>query len=157
MLTLRTQLAVGVDVIALGLAYWQRLRGTRAMPSRADIDPVAICHLLPFVTLVDVLSDPLDFRCRLVGGEVERITPFSPRGHRFSQSRSFRAGSDAWANYEHTVLSGRPLTAPLAYDSPDGAVHGLRHCLMPLSADGCTVNMIFTMIAIDRHRVSPHT
>ena len=150
MLTLRARRAIGDDVIEAGHAYWERLRGARAMPARADIDPVEIRHFLPYVMLVDVLRDPLDFRCRLVGGEIERIARSSPHGRCFSQSSSFRCGSDAWSDYERTVLSGRPVAATLLYRSPDPTVRALRYCLMPLSADGITVNMIFNVTAIER-------
>jgi PAS domain len=150
MLTMRMRRVTDDDVITLGLGYWRRVRGARSMPSRADIDPIAIRHLLPYVSLVDVLSDPLDFHCRLLGTEVERVSHFNPQGRRFSQSRSYGRGSKAWGDYERTVLSGRPLSAPLAYDGPDRAVRDLRHCLMPLSADGRTVNMIFAVTSITR-------
>jgi PAS domain len=150
MLILRTRRAAGADVIAVALAYWNRKRGTRAMPARADIDPVEIRHILPNIILVDVLCDPLDFRCRLVGSEIERIARASPHGRRFSQSRNFRPGSQGWADYERAVLLAKPVTGPFAYAGPDRSVRGVSHCLMPLSADGQTVNMIFNATAIER-------
>ncbi|MHA1570610.1 MAG: hypothetical protein ACTSWM_02215, partial [Alphaproteobacteria bacterium] len=45
------------------------MRGERPFPSRADPDPLDIPHLLPAVSLVDVLTDPIDFRFRLVGAQ----------------------------------------------------------------------------------------
>lgn len=153
MLTLRLRRSfsdLGDDVLSAGLAYWERLRAGRAMPSRADIDPVEIRHFLPFVMLIDVLRDPLDFRCRLVGSEIERIARSSPRGRLFSQSRNCPPGSRAWSDYERTVLLGRPVTGPFHYAGPDRMVVAVRHCLMPLSADGKSVNMIFNVTAIER-------
>ena len=47
------------------LAYWTSLKGTRSMPSRADIDPVEIKRHLPQVSLMDVASG--EFRMRLAG------------------------------------------------------------------------------------------
>jgi hypothetical protein len=150
MLTLRARRVVGDDLIEAGLAYWDRLRGDRVMPARADIDPVAIRHFLPYVMLVDVLRDPLDFRVRLIGSEIERLAPSSPHGHYLSQSRSFHCGSEAWRDYERTVATRGPVAAALHYHTPDRTVRALRHCLMPLSADGITVNMIFNVTAIER-------
>ena len=39
------------------------------MPSRADLDPVDIVRLLPYLTLVDVLSDSGRYKFRLIGTE----------------------------------------------------------------------------------------
>ena len=47
--------------------YWDSKRGTRPFPSRADLDPVEIPRLLPFLTLVDVRADQPRFLYRLVG------------------------------------------------------------------------------------------
>jgi hypothetical protein len=141
---------MGDDVIAIALDYWEQLRGTRLMPANADIDPVAIRHFLPNVMLVDVLRDPLDFSCRLVGGEIERVTRAGPRGRRFSQSRNVYRGSSTWSDYERTVVSRQPFVGAMAYASPDATVRALRHGLMPLSTDGANVNMIFAVVAIER-------
>src|SRR5215813_1573410 len=48
--------------------YWRWKCGTQAMPSRADIDPVDMPRrLLPFINLVDVVSDERRYIYRLVG------------------------------------------------------------------------------------------
>jgi hypothetical protein len=50
------------------LAYWEGKLSGRPMPTRRDFDPVfEIPHLLPWIMLVDVLREPLDFRYRLIG------------------------------------------------------------------------------------------
>jgi PAS domain len=54
------------------LAYWQRKCGERHMPRRADIDPVEMPELLPYVRLVDVVA-PGQYRYRLVGTELEQL------------------------------------------------------------------------------------
>ena len=38
-------------------AYWERKRGTRRMPSRADIDPAEIKRILPNITLAKIERD----------------------------------------------------------------------------------------------------
>src|SRR3954470_11208577 len=50
-------------------AYWAKVRGTRALPARRDIDPLDFGYVLGHVTLIDVLRDPLRFRVRLHGSE----------------------------------------------------------------------------------------
>jgi hypothetical protein len=51
-------------------AYWERKRGTRAMPTRADIDPIELKTHLGHLVLVEVLPGPQRFRFRLAGTKV---------------------------------------------------------------------------------------
>lgn len=55
---------------AQALAYWQSKRVNGAIPSYKAFDPVDIPELLPFVVVLDVIREPLDFRYRLIGDEV---------------------------------------------------------------------------------------
>lgn len=48
-------------------AYWRAKAGDRAMPRRADIDPVDFPYALGYVILVEVERAPLRFRFRLYG------------------------------------------------------------------------------------------
>jgi hypothetical protein len=50
------------------LDYWRRKSAGKAMPRRADIDPIDIPKLLPDVMLVEVLSSGR-YRYRLIGTE----------------------------------------------------------------------------------------
>ncbi|WP_339713531.1 PAS domain-containing protein [uncultured Sneathiella sp.] len=56
--------------------YWVTLRGSRKMPSRPEFNPAAIVRYLPYLTLVDVVENPLRFRYRLIG---TRITDLAGR------------------------------------------------------------------------------
>ncbi len=49
--------------------YWNKIRGSRKMPARADFDPIDLPKIIPFLSLEDVLYDPVRFQIRLVGGE----------------------------------------------------------------------------------------
>lgn len=53
--------------------YWQSKCGARPFPSRADIDPVEIPRLLPYITMVDVRREAPRFVFRLVGTEAARL------------------------------------------------------------------------------------
>jgi hypothetical protein len=52
-------------------AYWRAKAGSRAMPVRADLDPIEFRYALGYVVLVDVeygsVERPLRFRFRLYG------------------------------------------------------------------------------------------
>jgi hypothetical protein len=52
------------------LDYWNRLRGVRAMPARAEIEPKELRRSLRYVHMYDVVEGGEDFRARLVGTAV---------------------------------------------------------------------------------------
>jgi hypothetical protein len=56
--------ACHMDVRAM-YDYWLAKRGGRAMPARADLEPVEIKKLLPMLVLVDVTADARRFVYRL--------------------------------------------------------------------------------------------
>ena len=50
--------------------YWRDLTRVRPLPSRADIEPADIKHLLPYILLVDIESRPFRVRYRVCGTRV---------------------------------------------------------------------------------------
>ena len=52
------------------LDYWNRLRGARAMPARAELAPKALRRSLRYVHMYDVVEGGQEFRARLVGTAV---------------------------------------------------------------------------------------
>ena len=52
------------------VAYWEKKRGMRLAPCRADVDPVELRMHLPNIFMVDVLDGGADFRYRLIGAAI---------------------------------------------------------------------------------------
>lgn len=138
----------------VALTYWQGLRRGRTMPARADLDPAAIPKLLTSVLLVDVLRDPLDFRYRLVGSDIDAISHRNFRGVRFSEILHMRRGNRLWAQYQEVAKTGRPPWSEVPYVGADPFIRRMLHCLMPLGVDGKTVDMIFAVVDIERMAVA---
>ena len=59
-------------------------------------------------------------------------------------------GGRIFAQFMHVAETGRPMWAEVTYVGADPFVQRVRHCLMPLSRDGETVDMIFVVTDIDR-------
>lgn len=55
-----------------GYAYWERLRGSRAFPSREQLEPRVIGPLLTNLILLRVIDGGRDFEYCMVGDEVSR-------------------------------------------------------------------------------------
>jgi hypothetical protein len=122
--------------------YWDGVRGGRRMPARADIDPVEIPKVLPYIIMYNVAPGG-GFTIRLVGEEVQqfvgRNTTGQPAGACMAppaaalmieilaavateRAPKFRAGKAHW----HKAKSYRDFEA----------------CFLPLSSDGETVDVI---------------
>jgi len=139
------------DSLRRAFAYWDSKRCGRRMPARRDLDPIEIPRLLPWVILIDVILDPLDFRYRLIGTEVVAIARRDFTGARFSALEGKGPESTVWDNCLTVVRTCAPFSRRPPYVGPRDDVHSGQNLLMPLSSDGETVDMIFQLIAY-QHR-----
>ncbi|MGQ0676013.1 MAG: PAS domain-containing protein [Rhodospirillales bacterium] len=137
-------------IIDQTLAYWQRIRAGREMPARADLNPAEIPKLLPYVILMDVLREPLDFRYWLVGTEIDRICHRNYRGMKFSDLPDKKPPNPIWQHHREAVETRAPVRRELAYVGPDGDVRRIEHCLMPFSTDAKTVDQLLIAVEIER-------
>jgi hypothetical protein len=135
-------------------AYWDVLRGGRAMPARGDIDPVEMRGFLPFVMLIDVL-DPLDFQYRLIGTEVRNISQRNYTGMRFSALPGKGPESVVWAGCEEVVRSKVPYSRTPPYVGPEAHLRRCENLLLPLSDDGFNVTTILKVISFERGLPTP--
>ena len=127
--------------------YWRRKAAGRAMPTRADIDPVEIPRLLPGVMLVERVPGGR-YRYRLIGTENTRAHGVNATGRFLDEVLPGPDyGAHVLALYDECVKTRRALYSECLFFSP--ARHEPeRHTkvlFMPLSADGETVNMIFVI------------
>ncbi len=126
--------------------YWRGKWHGDLMPGRADIDPVDFSYALGDVTLVDVFYDPLRFRFRLDGTRHVEHFGFDMTGQMLDEFPESAMRQAIYDNYRDVVQSRQPqryyrdLTA-------DGRPFRYEALLMPLAADGKTINMIIVAIA----------
>ncbi len=127
--------------------YWDSKRGERAMPARADLDPVEIPELLPYVVLVDTAETLEDFRYRLVGTEVCAGFERDPTGVRFADLARTENFDEVYDGYWRTIRERTPQHFHGPLGSADGPIQFSRLTL-PLSRDGNHVDMILGGIVI---------
>jgi hypothetical protein len=128
--------------LAALLDYWRQKRHGRPMPCRADLDPVDIPKLLPYVQLVDVIDGGARFRYRLIGTAI--VAAF---------------GADSTGRYLEDILTGERLVAAVRHYQRTCETKGAffvrnkytttkdlditaSRVILPLSADGDAVDMI---------------
>jgi len=123
--------------------YWGSKRAGRPMPARADIDPTEIPTLLPFILLIDVIDGGADFRYRLVGTDIVRWVGNDLTGRTFTEV--LPAGN--YAAYiaglvRDTIGRRSPLYSEGGFVVDGRVDRQVRRLVLPLSADGTTVNMV---------------
>jgi hypothetical protein len=125
--------------------YWRAIQPSPGrLPGRRHFDPMAVPKLLPNIWLLDVLSDPLRFRYRLVGTYMVTAFGRDVTGLWFHEIYpQFGPGHPTYEDYkrlatERAVLwrRGRPIFA----------LHiercvALERIVLPLADDGATVDM----------------
>lgn len=111
--------------------YWDRLKGERSAPDRADIDPVAIRHILADTFIIQVDAD-CRFPLRLCGARVNALWLREQKGslflswwsacHRYDIAEAIRQVSDREA----------PLVAHARAEPLSGAPAEFELLLLPL-------------------------
>jgi hypothetical protein len=130
------------------LGYWNRIRGGRRLPLRADFDPSEVPALLPYVIVIDVLRDPADFRYRLLGTALDRVLGGDYRGRRYSELAYTKPGTPIWDEHCRVVAEQVPLRSTVAYVGTDRAIQRADHVMMPFSDAGETVDMLLAVVAV---------
>lgn len=128
--------------------YWDRKRGNRCMPSRADIDPAEMIPFLPNLVLVDVVSHtPLELTYRLVGTREVEARGRDPTGQPVADAFYCRSKEAALTNYRLVIDLKGPLFDSEVRDSPYSRLSDRGSIFLPLSDDGETVNKILVYTA----------
>lgn len=137
--------------------YWNRRRGGRAMPRRADIDPLDLKEHLSKLFLVDVLPEAWSFRYRLVGTELvagcgRDFTGLTLRAIASSLTDQARAAEE-WLieRYRTVALDKVPVLTlrPMVHVNKEHLFSAAIH--LPLSDDGERVNMVFGAVQFARN------
>lgn len=140
------------DLFVAAHDHWAGLRGPgRAMPRRDELDPLEMPRrLLPYSELVEVLRDPLDFRYRVIGTQIDRICQRCYTGLTIRQIPLQRPPSGMFDFFALAYERKSPLCVRLPYVGPDRFVEGIRSLLLPLGEDGCEVSMFWSIVEIAR-------
>lgn len=121
--------------------YWDARRNGRFAPSRADIDPVDIPHLLSRIFIWEVEHDPRDYIMRLFGTELARRLNRDFTGQRFTEIFRGKIAKAIWQEYDHVVRTG-PVSGRRTAEWTDREFLTYWYLLLPLSSDGARVDRI---------------
>jgi hypothetical protein len=118
------------------LAYWDHKRAGRPAPTRAEIDPVEIKHLLSHIMIVDLTTDPFRVRYRLVGTEITKVSHFDFTRH-FLDQLNFESGDTMdWTDcYRQVAQSGLPGFGVVHWKTGNVSRRWIEYVICPLSND----------------------
>jgi len=130
--------------LRFALDYWFQKRAGRLAPTRADIDPIDIAPLLPRVMLVDVSTDPIDFRFRLAGTGLFKI-----HGAELTNKRALDLEPPAYGALIHRLycdaLDRRTPIAHRVLIECETRRSAYLRIILPLSEDGVVINRLLTV------------
>jgi hypothetical protein len=121
---------------------WLARRRGRLLPARADFDPVDLKYLMGKLLLVDVMHEPLRFRYRLVGTELVRRAGFDLTGRTLDDYPDPEYREYTRQRYATAVVTRQPLRSIQSRLILDGRLRHYEALLLPLGADGETVDML---------------
>lgn len=135
--------------------YWaSKIVGGR-LPSRASIDPVEIPRLLPYVFLIDVERDPQRFRIRLAGTQVCTWAGRDATGMYTDDPAYGPQAPEITRQFAEVVSRRRALYSERPAARPDRSSMFFERVVLPLSADGVHVNMLFCAVDMLVGTVAP--
>ncbi len=135
--------------------YWLGKRRARALPARADVNPLELPGALwQHLMLMDVVREAgaLRFRYRLVGGVVERELGRSVTG---AFADEVTAGWGDYGRYLAEIYgeaaAGQPIYTETIFLPMGWRLATLtRRLVLPLASDGTTVDMVLSGHVFDR-------
>jgi hypothetical protein len=149
--TLRAQVLGPITVPELHRLYdyWAARAKPGRLPSRADVDPIELPFVLADLLLVDVLRDPLRFRYRLIGSNIILPPSMDMNGRFVDEHPDVEFRKQALSVYTQVATAGRPVA--VVHDAiVDRRLRRHQTLLLPLAADGATVDMILLAMRYQR-------
>lgn len=136
--------------------YWDAKRGSRTMPSRADIRPSELKEHLGWVCLLEVFPDLSDFRYRLIGGLITQYFLADTTGLTVTEAFA-RVGDGAIKGMKAILRKTARARVPVrSYGDAGWLAPGFEEfdtIFLPLSDDGEQVNMILNGFVFDKPTV----
>lgn len=132
------------------LAYWRAKRGDRVFPSRADIDPLEFRRELPRVMMVDVSTNPLEFRYRVAGTGLFAMHGEELTGKLARALEPPEFGALIHRHYAEAVERRAPILHLIELTVNYLATSYAR-IILPLSSDGNVIDRLITCEAHEDH------
>lgn len=125
--------------------YWQDKRRGDLLPRRADIDPVEIPRLMPYVLIADIEHAPFRVRFRLVGTKVVEATGFEFTGKYLDEITLPDDEGPVLESYQLASESKCAVLTRMKWHLDANTIGEYDACFLPLSENGRTVDKALGM------------
>ena len=141
--TLRDAGSFRTEIVLRASEYWYgKLSGNR-LPARADIRPEEILPILPHVFLVDVSYQPLAFKFRLIGTEIDRLAARSYTGAGVNETEYARDWERIHEQYRNVIETRAPRLDINNAVWTGREFISYERFIAPLSSDGDVIDALF--------------
>ena len=135
--------------------YWDGKRAGRAMPSRADLDPVDMRFVIGNVIMVDVIEGPpLGFHIRLHGTNLSERVHYDLTG-KMLEALPFEEFREITRRSFTKVVTSKELLHVHRDLIMDDRRRAYETLILPLSSDGERVDRILCALFYDHLDVEP--
>jgi hypothetical protein len=144
------------ETLAFLHRYWNAKRGTRTMPSRADVKASELKEHLGWIMIMEVLPDCVDFRYKLIGTLVTQYFLGDSTGLTVTEAFAKEKNSSGKAVAAMFRKCARDRCVVRSFGDAGWIGQGFEKfdCLsLPLSDDGEMVNMILHAFVFDKSSV----
>lgn len=137
------------SVSSLALEYWSTLPKHGDLPLRASFDPIHIPQLLPYVILLEVFSDPLDFRFRVIGSHCREHLFDNHTGRMMSALSHITTDGELFTALRTVVEERRPLLTNVPYVGPKREFRKNTEAMLPLCDRDGRVSHVLVFLVFD--------
>ncbi len=134
------------EICGLGLAYWNRLRGTSSLPNVSQFDPLDIVKLLPHVVFLEVIDGGTDFRYRVIGEHVLEFFSANYTGMLMSENPRIEPEGHLITRLRRSVDLRRPIHDPVEYIGPHRDFKKNDDIILPFADDDGQVKRLLVFV-----------
>lgn len=126
-------------------------RSAHRLPRRKDIVFAELLKVMPSVVIFDVLTDPENYRYRLVGTKVRENTFEDYTGRLLSDLGGKGPGSQVWKHLNTVKQEREPLFCEIPYVGPKERLLRASLLFLPLADDHENTDMVFLVVSFHKN------
>jgi hypothetical protein len=131
-------------------AFWDQMRGERALPTRDAFPFEALRIWLGHIAIVEVLREPAQFRFRLFGTRLVELAGKDLTGQTFDKCVPPDRFAAAVDPYNECLARCGPVVRAVRYAAPGGAPFMLEQLLLPCASDQGAIDVIVAATYLER-------
>lgn len=137
------------SVTSLALEYWNTLPKHNDLPLRESFDPVHIPLLLPYVILLEVFQEPLDFRFRVIGSHCRAHFFDNHTGRMMSSLSHITTDGELFTALRTVIDERRPMLNNVTYVGPKQNFRKNAEAMLPLCDRDGRITHILVFLQFD--------